>query len=177
MPNTTLPVGSVEPFESLDNKATSAARERRESEIVITEWEQETRRLGRALASMTLDLSAMTGSKWAHRFVISVGPTAEDCVFLFYGASFAARMELPVNPDYSAPVLAHLPVRYVPVFAKGCLDAMFQGAAVRMQGAVERRDGQHEFYRAAFIRLSIDPKRLQPLVLGAFSCRVAERQA
>jgi hypothetical protein len=53
---------------------------------------------------------------------------------------------------------------------------MFQGAPVRMQGTVDRGDGQHEFYRAAFIRLSIDAKRLQRLVLGAFNCRVAERR-
>jgi len=52
------------------------------------------------------------------------------------------------------------------VFAKGCMDAMFQGAPVRMQGSVDRGDGQHELYRAAFIRLSIDAKRLQRLVLG-----------
>jgi len=31
--------------------------------------------------------------------------------------------------------------------------------------------------RAAFIRLSIDAKRLQRLALGAFNCRVTERQA
>jgi hypothetical protein len=76
MPNATF-VGAVEPLEAPDGKAMSAARERRESEIVITDWEEEARRLGRALALMTLDLSAMTGPKWAHRFVISVGPVAE----------------------------------------------------------------------------------------------------
>ena len=175
MPNATF-VGAVEPLEAPDGKVMSAARERRESEIVITDWEEETRRLGRALALMTLDLSAMTGPKWAHRFVISVGPVAEDCILLFYGASFAALMQLPANPEYSVPMMAHLPVRYVPVFAKGCMDAMFQGAPVRMQGTVDRGDGQHELYRAAFIRLSIDAKRLRRLVLGAFNCRVAERR-
>jgi hypothetical protein len=137
MPNATS-VGAVEPLEAPDNKAMSAARERRESEIVITDWEEEARRLGRALALMTLDLSAMTGPKWAHRFVISVGPVAEDCILLFYGASFAALMQLPANPEYSVPMMAHFPVRYVPVFAKGCMDAMFQVAPVRMPGAVDR---------------------------------------
>jgi hypothetical protein len=127
MPNATS-VGAVEPLEAPDNKAMSAAPERRESEIVITDWEEEARRLGRALALTTLDLSAMTGPKWAHRFVISVGPVAEDCILLFYGASFAAMMQLPANPEYSVPMMAHLPVRYVPVFAKGCMDAMFRGA-------------------------------------------------
>jgi|SRR5947209_14012831 len=68
-------------------------------------------------------------------------PVAEDCILLFYGASFAARMQLPANPEYSIPMMAHLPIRYVPVFAKGCMDAMFQGAPVQMQGTVDRGDG------------------------------------
>jgi hypothetical protein len=44
-----------------------------------------------------------------------------------------------------------------------------------MQGAVEREDGEQELYRAAFVRLSLDANRVQHSVLGAFSCRVAER--
>ena len=169
MTNTTAPVGAVEPFDSADDQTSSASLERRESEKVITDWEEETRRLGRALALMTLDFSAMTGPKWAHRFIISVGRVAEDCVLLFYGARFGALMELPANPEYSVPMIAHLPARYVPVFAKGCMNAMLQGAPVRIQGTVDREDGRQELYRAAFIRLSIDAKRLQRLALGAFN--------
>ena len=86
-------------------------------------------------------------------------------------------MELPASPEYSVPMMAHLPARYVPVFAKGCMDAMLQGGPVRIQGAVDREDGQQELYRAAFIRLSVDAKRLQRLALGAFNCQVTERQA
>ena len=140
MPNTTAPVGPVEPFDSPDDQTSSAALERRESEKVITDWEDETRRLGRALALMTLDFSAMTGPKWAHRFIISVGRVAEDCVLLFYGARFGALMELPANLGYSLPLMAHLPTRYVPVFAKGCMNAMLQGAPVRIQGTVDREN-------------------------------------
>jgi hypothetical protein len=177
MPNTTSPFGAVEHFESPDDPTSSAAPERRESEKVITDWEEETRRLGRALALMELDFSAMSGPRWAHRFIISVGRVAEECVLLFYGARFGALMGLPANPEYSVPMMAHLPARYVPVFAKGCMDAMLQGGPVRIQGAVDREDGQQEFYRAAFVRLSIDAKRLQRLALGAFNCRVTERRA
>ena len=86
-------------------------------------------------------------------------------------------MELPANPEYSVPMMAHLPARYVPVFAKGCMNSMLQGTPVRIQGTVEREDGRRELFRAAFIRLSIDAKRLQRLALGAFNCRVTERQA
>jgi hypothetical protein len=177
MSNTTSPVGAVEPFASPDDPTSLAAPERRESEKVITDWDEETRRLGRALALMTLDFSAMTGPKWAHRFIISVGRVAEDCVLLFYGARFGALMELPANPEYSVPVMADFPARYAPVFAKGCMDAMLQGGPVRIQGAVDRQDGQQELYRAAFVRLSIDAKRVQRLALGAFNCRVIERRA
>jgi len=52
---------------------------------------------------------------------------------------------------------------------------MLQGAPA--QGTADREDGRQEPYRAAFIRLSIDAKRLQRLALGAFNCRVTERQA
>ena len=177
MPNTTSPVGAVEHFESPDDPTSSAAPERRESEKVITDWEEETRRLGRALALMELDFSAMSGPRWAHRFIISVGRVAEDCVLLFYGARFGALMGLPANPEYSVPLMERHPARYVPVFAKGCIDAMLQGGPVRIQGAVDREDGQQELYRAAFVRLTIDAKRLQRLALGAFNCRVTEPRA
>ena len=49
---------------------------------------------------MTLDFSALTDPKWAHRFIISVGRVAEDCVLFFYGARFGALMELPANCPY-----------------------------------------------------------------------------
>jgi hypothetical protein len=151
------------------------ARERRESEQLITDWEQETRRLGDALALMTLDISVMSGPKWAHRFVMAVRPVVEDSSLLFYGARLASLWELPEKPDHSVPMTAQLPTRYVPVFTRGCIASTLSSVAVRMQGAVEREDGGQELYRAAFIRLSLDANRVQQFVLGAFNCRVVER--
>src|SRR4051794_17335436 len=151
------------------------ARERRESEKLVTDWEPETRRLEDALALMTLDVSAMSGPKWAHRFVIAVRPVVEDSSLLFYGARLASLWELPETPDHSIPMTAQLPTRYVPVFTKGCIASTLSSVAVRMQGAVEREDGGQELYRAAFIRSSLDANRVQHFVLGAFNCRVAER--
>ena len=156
--------------------AVKAPQERRDSERVITDWEQETRRLGRALALMNLNVAEMTGENWANRFVIAVGATAEDCAFLFYGAQFAALMELPAKPDHSAPLIAQLPARYVPVFAKACVQAALHGAPVRAQGTVDREDGGQEHYRSAFIALRHQSNRQQRLVFGSFNCRVAERQ-
>jgi hypothetical protein len=150
-------------------------RERRESEQLVTDWEQETRRLGHALALMTLDVSTMSGPKWAYRFIIAVCPVVENSSLLFYGAGLASLWELPERPDQSVPMTAQLPTRYVPVFTKGCIAATLSNVAVRMQGAVEREDGGQELYRAAFIRLSLDANRAQHFVLGAFNCRVAQR--
>ena len=90
------------------------ARERRESEKLVTDWEQEKRRLGDALALMTLDVSAMSGPKWAHRFVIAVRPVVEDSSLLFYGPRLASLWELPETPDHSIPMTAQLPTRYLP---------------------------------------------------------------
>ena len=49
-----------------DEAATkTAARERREAERVITDWEDETRRLSHVLALLTLNTSEMTTEKLA----------------------------------------------------------------------------------------------------------------
>ena len=159
------------------DSAPKAARERRESERLITDWEQETTQLGRALALMTLDVSAMPSEKWAHRFIISLRPVVEDCVLLFYGAKFAALMDLPAKPDHSIPMVEQLPARYVPVFTKGCIDAALRSVPVRLQGAADREDGRQELYRVAFIAFTAEPLRQRRLAFGAFNCRVAEGQA
>jgi hypothetical protein len=150
-------------------------RERRETEQLITDWEHETRRLGHALALMALDVSAMSGPKWAYRFVIGVRPVVENSSLLFYGVRLASLWELPDRPDQSIPMTVQLPTRYVPVFTKGCIAATLSSVAVRMQGAVEREDGEQELYRVAFTRLSLDANRVQYFVIGAFNCRLAER--
>jgi hypothetical protein len=46
---------------------------------------------------MTLDVSAMSGPKWGHRFVIAVRPIVEDSSLLFYGARLASFWELPAS--------------------------------------------------------------------------------
>src|SRR4029077_5366026 len=82
---------------------------------------------------------------------------AEDCVLLFYGAKFAALMELPEKPDHSVPMVEQLPARYVPVFTKGCIDAALRSAPVRLQGAADREDGRQELYRVALIAFTAEP--------------------
>jgi len=114
MPKANFPVAAGEP----PHVNPAAARELRASEQLITDWERETTRLGRVLALMTLDVSAMTGPKWSQRFIIAVAPVVEDSSFLFYGHGFASLMELPETPDNSAPIVAQLPARYVPVVSR-----------------------------------------------------------
>jgi hypothetical protein len=167
----TPPLEATEPPEAPDESSKAAARERRESERVITDWEQETRHLGHALALMTLDVSAMRGPKCAYRFIIAVNPIVENSSLLFYGTGFASLLSLPETTDRFVPMVARLPARYVPVFTRGCIASTLSGAAVRMHGAVEREDGGEELYRAAFIRLSLDANREQHFALGAFSFR------
>jgi hypothetical protein len=176
MPSPATPVEANELTEAPAECApTLGARERRESERLIADWGQETRRLGRELALITLDASAMTGPKWAHRFIIAVNPVVEDSSLLFYGAKFAVLMELLETPDHSASMTAQLPARYIPVFARGCIASTLSGLPVRMRGTADRDDGRRELYRAAFIRVSLEANRQQHFALGAFNCRVAER--
>ena len=73
MPNDTSSATTAVAVESPDGAAVSVGRERRVTEQLINDWQEETRRLGHALAFMTLNTSAMTDPKWAHRFIIAVG--------------------------------------------------------------------------------------------------------
>jgi hypothetical protein len=163
--------------EPAEETAPNVGRERREAERAIVDWEQETRRLGRALAWMTLNASEMTSEKWSHRFIMAMGPAIKGCAFLFYGAKFGALMGLPEKADYSVPMVEQLPARYLPVFTKGSMDATLQGIPIRMQGAVDREDGRKELYRTVFIPLSVKPNDQQRLAFGAFNYRVADTQA
>ena len=176
MPNDTSSATTAVAVESPDGAAMSAGRERRVTEQLISDWQEETRRLGHALAFMTLNTSAMTGPKWAHRFIIAVNPMVEHSSLLFYGAGFASLLGLPPEPDKSVPISAQLPARYVPVFTSGCITSSLSGAPIRRQGTVERDDGRQELYRAAFIGLKLDASLRHPLALGAFNCRAVARK-
>jgi hypothetical protein len=177
MPKDDMPAEAGERLETPQVNDSAMPRERRVSEQLITDWEGEARRLGHALALMTLDRSAMTGPKWEHRFIISVNPVVEDSSLLFYGASFAALLGLREAPDHSVRLSAQIPTRYIPVFTRGCITSALSSAAIRVLGTVEREDGRQELYRAAFIRLNLDAPRQQRFVLGAFNYRVVEREA
>jgi hypothetical protein len=173
MPAPTSPLEAKEAPEAPDETVPKAAgRERREAERLIADWEDETRRLSHVLALLTLNTVEMATEKWACRFIVALRPAVEDCTLLFYGAGFAALMELPQKPDHSVPMVEQLPARYVPIFTRGCIEATVRGVPIRLQGAVERDEGRKELYRAAFIRSSLNTYRQRLFALGAFNYRV-----
>jgi hypothetical protein len=168
------PVGASELREAQNVSMVAAERERRVTEQLITDWDQETRRLGDAVALMTLDVAAMTGPKWAHRFIMAISrPVVGNSSLLFYGPELAALLKLPNTPEHSIPMLAQLPARFVPVFTKGCIASALSSILVRMHGTIDRDDGRQELYRAVFTRLSLDGNHHRHFALGAFNCRAS----
>jgi hypothetical protein len=71
MPNEGSSAATADSVESPDGAGVSAGRKRGVTEQLISDWQEETRRLGHALAFMTLDNSAMTGPKCAHRYFVA----------------------------------------------------------------------------------------------------------
>jgi hypothetical protein len=170
-----------------DNSVQRLVGERRETERAITYWEQEAIRLGHPPTLLTFNSVEMTSEKWAYRFILSVDPIesrtrasegrpiAENWRFIFCGDRFAALLNLPKSRHIS--MIQQLPARFLPVFTKGCNDAISRGVPVRMQGAVEREDGRQELYRAVFMGLRVRPHGLTHFVFGAFNCHVKDSQA
>jgi hypothetical protein len=182
-------------FDIPDNGVWRLVGERREAELAITYWEQQAIRLGYPPTLTTFNNAEMSSEKWAYRFILSVDPIgsrkrasegrpiAENWVFLFCGEKLAALLNLPKSRNIS--VIQQLPARFLPVFTKGCYDAISLGCydaislgvPIRMQGAVEGEDGRQELYRAVFIGLRVRPHGPMHLVFGAFNCRVKHSQA
>jgi hypothetical protein len=181
----THPILEDQPLDIPYNSVPRLAGERREAERAITYWEQEAIRLGHPPTLLTFNSVDMTSEKWAYRFILSVDPIgsrtrasedrpiAENWAFIFCGAKFATLLNLPKGRNVS--VIQQLPARFLPVFTKGCTDAISLGIPVRMQGAVEREDGRQELYRAVFIGLRVRLHGLTHLVFGAFNCRVTDK--
>jgi len=174
-------------FDTPDNSVRRLVGERREAELAITYWEQEAIRLGYPPTLTTFNNAEMSSEKWAYRFILSVDPIgsrkrasegrpiAENWLFLFCGDKLTALLNLPKSRNNS--LIQQLPARFLPVFTKGCYDAISLGVPVCMQGAVEGEDGRQELYRAVFIGLRVRPHGLMHLVFGAFNCRVKHSQA
>jgi hypothetical protein len=168
------PVPEDHRLEASDGGAPAEARERRDTDRAIGYWEQEARRLGHAPTLMTLDAAEITSDKWGYRFIVSVDPVVENCVLLFYGDKFAALLGLPTRPNHNIPMVHQLPKRFVPLFTRGCTDAISSRAAVRMEGAIERKDGRRELYRAVFVGFRVKPDGLTHLTFGTFNYRVSD---
>ena len=118
-----------------------------------------------------LDLgAAIDNENWAHRFVIAPDPLAEVSTFLMCGPSAARLLELGESPLKYTVMFRKMPERFLEIFASGCRDAISSGSA-RLAGAVGRKDGGRELYRAVFIPVSVN------LVFGAFTSTMSNPQA
>jgi len=156
--------------------ATSSGAERRETDSVIAYWEgkQAASSSGAAVRPLALDLGAMRGDAWLHRFLIALAPSDEDAALLRYGANFARLFEIPPGSEPPLPVRQWLPDRLREVFLGGCRQAIENGRPVRLQRIVQRGDGQREMFRCCFIPLSPPEGSPARFVLGAYNSRLAD---
>jgi len=130
--------------------------ERRRSESAVAYWEQKAAELGCRPTLAQLDLgAAIDNENWAHRFVIAPDPLAEVSTFLMCGPSAARLLELGESPLKYTVMFRKMPERSLEIFASGCRDAISSGSA-RLAGAVGRKDGGRELYRAVFIPVSVN---------------------
>lgn len=152
----------------------TGGRERRESERVIAYWEKKIDQLGKSPTVAALDLAEMDTPAWSHRFVIAVDPVVENSALLMYGAEFARLLDLPEKSVPHVVMVRQLPARFWDVFKRGCGQAHTERTPVRVEGEIERDDGQKELYRAAFIPVGVKENSLTHLAFGAFNSRLAE---
>ena len=153
-------------------------KERRESERVISYWENKAEKLGRSPTVSSLDLGEINSEDWSHRFVIAVDPMVENSSLLLYGADFAKLLDLPAKGTPHVPMVRQLPRHLSRVFMQGCGEAHSKRETVRVEGEVQREDGRRELYRAAFIPVGVKENSLTHLAFGAFnSCVIDQRLA
>ena len=146
--------------------------ERRRSESAVAYWEQKAAELGCRPTLAQLDPgAAIDNENWAHRFVIAPEPLAEVSTFLMCGPSAARLLELGESPLKYTVMFRKMPERFLEIFASGCRDAISSGSPARLAGAVDRKDGGRELYRAVFIPVSVN------LVFGAFNSTMSNPQA
>ena len=149
-------------------------RDRREAERVIHYWERKLSELGSDLTVTALDLGNVKSREWANRFLIAVDPVIERSSLLLYGPRFAQLLHVPEKARTDLPLLRQLPRRYADVFLAGCARAQKELAPVRLEGEVERYNGQIEQYRAVYIPVGVKANSLTCFAFGAFNCRVVE---
>ena len=166
MPADDLPIEPDRLPDAPHEKTPIAARERRETERLITDWERESRQLGHALALMTLDVSAMTGPKWAHRFIIAVDPVVEDSSFLFYGARFASLLGLPETPN----LFPSAPARQRPTQAPGWQFL----TRWRYRHAILTTAGFNLVARCSRARRSLSPSLRRASLRSGLRCRLPQ---
>jgi hypothetical protein len=141
--------------------------EARETERALALWLRCAMQFGgRPPTPTVLDIERIATKGWEYRFAIAGDAVPEDSALLTYGANFARLLDLPRRADFSVPLFHQLPEQTVAIFAAGCRDAALKGEPVRSEGAIIRRDGRRQFYRAIFMPVGVN------LIFGAFNSRL-----
>ncbi len=166
-------VSVIEPREGPDGEPAATGRERRASERAIGYWREKLAQFGDHATIAALDLAALDTDEWSSRFVMTIDPEVNGSALLLYGTDVARMLDLPVGSKARLPMMRRLPERYVPVFRRGCAAVLRHGSPVRVEGQVEREDGQEELFRAILIPVGGSGDKAIRLAFGALSCRPA----
>jgi hypothetical protein len=152
----------------------SLAGELRDTELAISFWHQKAAEFGGLPPLSAFDFSRIICYAWSYRFVICADAVLGELSFLIYGSSFAKLLELPKEPIADMPIARQLQQRYLPIFDKGCRDAVAQGTPIRLNGVLVEY-GQIEMYRAAFMPLAMRQNSSIQLVFGTFNRRIGPK--
>jgi hypothetical protein len=146
-------------------------RERRQSERVLTYWEQKAAEFRSPPTLTQLDPGEGIDSEdWSHRFVIAPDRLAEISSFLMCGSNAGRLLELSDGPLKYTLMFRQMPKRFLELFTKGCAAASSSGSPVKIAGAIRREDGRGELYRSVFIPVGVN------LIFGAFNSIVRAPQ-
>jgi hypothetical protein len=165
------------PFKEPVAEDEPTGRDRREAERAVAYWGDKLEELGDAATITALDLTEMDEEDWANRFLIAIDERVERSALLMYGSNFARLLGLPPKAPKVLPLERQMPRRYADVFMQGCSEAEKQGAAVRLEGEIERGADRVEQYRAVFIPVKVRPGSLTHFAFGAFNSRIVEPAA
>ncbi len=148
-------------------------RERRQTERALAAWEIKLAQLGRSPTLPEL-FAAVDTEEWSHGFLVAVDPIVEVSSLLVYGADFARLLDMPTRGMPFVKMTRQLPPRYSQIFLRGCLDACNRNAPARVEGEVEREEGNRELFRAVFIPIEPEGDPLMRFAFGAFSSKIAD---
>jgi hypothetical protein len=155
--------------EAMRIPATVPQLERRDVELAIQHWQQNT--WGKDCIPLldTFDFSSMRASG-GQRFLVCGGQAVENAVFVTYGSGFARVLGLPAEPVTTTPFLRQLPDAYREMFSEGYTKAAMESAPVTLEGTI-RFGVTAQLFRAVFMPIMLRPNWSKQLTFGSFNYR------